>query len=60
LVIGSYTGVGATQQQFIDFFNSQHIQVVFESDIDKLELPEFVEILRINYDKAALDEIGTI
>lgn len=60
LVIGSYTGVGATRQQFIDFFNSQHIQVVFESDIDKLELPEFVEVLRINYDRAALDEIGTI
>ena len=39
LLIRSYTGVGVTQEQFIQFFESQGITVVFESDVDAVQLP---------------------
>lgn len=39
LLIRSYTGIGATKEQFIQFFQSQGVRVVFESDVDAVILP---------------------
>ncbi len=38
LLIRSYTGIGATEGQFVQYFKTQGVQVVFESDIDAVEL----------------------
>lgn len=39
LLIRSYTGVGVAREQFIQFFESQGITVVFEADVDAVQLP---------------------
>lgn len=39
LLIRSYTGVGVTREQFIRFFESQGVKVVFEADVDAVLLP---------------------
>lgn len=38
LLIRSYTGTGATRDQFIQFFQTQGVRVVFESDVDAVQL----------------------
>ena len=41
LLIGTYTGKGATEQQFRDFFKSQGVTVIFDDEVDAVELPAF-------------------
>lgn len=41
LLIRSYSGVGATREQFVQFFDSQYIKVIFEADVDAVILPTF-------------------
>lgn len=41
LFIRSYTGIGATKEQFVKFFDSQGVKVVFETDVDAVVLPPF-------------------
>lgn len=41
LLIRAYNGVGATTEQFVQFFKTQGIQVIFESDVDAVQLPRF-------------------
>lgn len=41
LLIRSYTGIGATREQFVRLFETQGIKVVFESDVDETRLPSF-------------------
>lgn len=41
LVIGAYCGVGATQDEFIQFFKTQGVTVIFEADIHNTVLPPF-------------------
>jgi hypothetical protein len=43
LLVGTYTGVGATKEQFVQFFQSQKYKVIFESDINNVQLPPFEE-----------------
>jgi hypothetical protein len=40
LLIRTYTGIGATEDQFVKFFESQGIKVIFESDVDDVVLPD--------------------
>lgn len=41
LLVGTYTGVGATKEQFVQFFQSQKYRVIFASEIDQVILPEY-------------------
>lgn len=41
LLLRVYNGVGATEDQFKDFFKTQGIEVVFEKDVDAITLPAF-------------------
>jgi hypothetical protein len=41
LLLRAYTGIGATQEQFKDFFKSQGKIVVFEREVDIAALPKF-------------------
>lgn len=43
LLVGSYTGEGATKEQFIQFFQSQNFNVIFPSDITNVVLPKYEE-----------------
>lgn len=43
LLVGSYTGVGATKEQFVQFFESQNYRVIFASDLSNVSLPNFEE-----------------
>lgn len=43
LLVGSYTGIGASKEQFIQFFNSQGYIVVFESQLNNVCLPHYEE-----------------
>lgn len=45
IVVRSYSGVGATESQFCDFFKSQGVRIVFERDIDRQVLPEIFTTL---------------
>ena len=40
LLIGSYTGIGATKEEFMEYFDTQGYKVIFEKDVDNLILPE--------------------
>lgn len=39
LLIGEYNGIGATREEFIEYFKTQGIKVVFETDVEAYELP---------------------
>jgi hypothetical protein len=39
LVVGEYTGVGATVEQFVEFFRNENIVVMFENEIDAFREP---------------------
>lgn len=41
LLLRTYTGIGATEAQFREFFKSQGITVVFEHEVDAVVLPAF-------------------
>lgn len=41
LLVRTYTGIGATETQFREFFKSQGITVVFEHEVDAVILPAF-------------------
>jgi hypothetical protein len=41
LLIRAYNGAGATKDQFVQFFASQGIRVLFEADVDAVVLPPF-------------------
>lgn len=41
LLLRTYTGIGATESQFREFFKSQGITVVFEHEVDAVVLPAF-------------------
>jgi len=43
LLLGEYTGIGATKEQFVKFFNSQKYIIIFESDINNVNLPQYEE-----------------
>ncbi len=47
LLIRSYTGIGATKEQFVEFFDSQGVEVIFEADVDAATLPPFDHKLTI-------------
>ena len=38
--LSEYTGTGASKQEFIDYFKSKKIKVIFESDIDSYISPK--------------------
>lgn len=40
LLIGNYTGIGATRQQVTDFFATSKITTVYANDVEQQELPE--------------------
>lgn len=48
LLVGSYTGVGATQTEFIQYFQTQGYIVVFAHEIDEVVLPEIEIEFKIN------------
>jgi hypothetical protein len=41
LLVGNYTGIGATRKEFIDFFETQGYKVIFIDEIENIKLPEF-------------------
>lgn len=41
LLVRAYNGAGATKEQFVQFFASQGIKVVFEADVDAVVFPLF-------------------
>jgi uncharacterized protein (DUF3820 family) len=43
LLVGSYTGIGATEEQFKAFFKSQGVTVVFERDVETAALSEMLQ-----------------
>lgn len=42
LLTKSYCGVGASQPQFCDFFQTQGVKVIFESDVDSIVIPPLI------------------
>jgi hypothetical protein len=46
-LIRAYTGVGATEEQFVEFFESQGVCVVFESEVDSVNLPDIDKLIEI-------------
>jgi len=52
LLVRSYTGIGATKEQFVRLFDSQGIKVIFESDVDQVELPPFDRELSIDLNES--------
>lgn len=53
LLVGTYTGVGATKEQFVQFFQSQKYKVIFESDINNVQLPPYEEEFQFDSDVIA-------
>lgn len=45
LFLSKYTGAGATEQDFINYFKSQRIRVIFEHEVEKVKLPECLKIV---------------
>jgi hypothetical protein len=41
ILVDRYCGVGATQEQFVQFFQTQGKTVIFEADVNKAVLPTF-------------------
>ncbi|WP_147679201.1 hypothetical protein [Algibacter pacificus] len=41
LLVGEYTGIGATKNEFIEYFRTQGYYVIFKSQLDNVELPNF-------------------
>ncbi len=53
LLVGTYTGVGATKEQFVQFFQSQKYKVVFASDIDNIKLPNYEDKFQLDHSSIA-------
>ncbi|RII24981.1 MAG: hypothetical protein CXR30_19395 [Geobacter sp.] len=43
LLVGEYTGVGASKEQFIQYFQSQKYNVIFVKDLESVLLPDYEE-----------------
>ncbi|MDY0090590.1 MAG: hypothetical protein RBR78_09515 [Flavobacteriaceae bacterium] len=41
LFLKEYTGIGATKEEFCNYFKSQGYLVVFENEIDNIDFPNF-------------------
>lgn len=41
LLVGEYSGTGATKEEFIDFFETQGYRVIFGKDLEAVNLPDF-------------------
>lgn len=50
LLVGDYTGTGATKEEFVQFFNSQGFKVVFQNQVETTVLPEFESELNLRND----------
>lgn len=48
LLVGEYIGIGASTDEFIEYFATQGYRVVFESEIDKILLPPFDRELKLD------------
>lgn len=48
LLVGDYTGIGATKEEFIEYFHSQGYLIIFEHQIDDVTLPEYETDLRLD------------
>lgn len=57
LLLGNYTGTGATQEEFVEYFGTQGYRVVFENEIENLQVPEFDKELKL--DKEIEEQINT-
>lgn len=55
LLIGNYTGTGATIEEFIEYFDTQGYKVVFQNDLDNFKLPEID--IEITLDKEIEEKI---
>lgn len=58
LLVGNYTGVGATREEFIEYFGTQGYRVVFEKDVESLILPNYERELIL--DQEILDMMETM
>ena len=45
LLVGQYTGIGATESEFIEYFSTQGYEVIFSREIDDIPLPNYDDIL---------------
>jgi len=54
LILKEYMGRGANFEEFKDFFKLENIHVIFEEDIEMVELPEYDKTLEFNLDEIQL------
>jgi hypothetical protein len=54
LVLRAYTGTGASWDAFVEYFLSQGIRVVMETDIDAITLPSFDKTLTVKFENLGL------
>jgi|GEM_PF-1984903 len=59
LIYGSYTGSGASEQEFKDYFTSQKIAVLSEIDIENTVLPDFDKTLKVDPNSVTLTEFSS-
>ncbi len=52
LLIDKYTGTGATQEEFIEYFETQGYKVIFETDVQEFVLPDFDKVFALDSDLA--------
>jgi len=50
LLVREYTGIGATKEEFIEYFKSQGYLVIFENHIENITLPDYEIELRLDTD----------
>lgn len=48
LIIGSYTGTGATYNELKTLFETDNIQVILEQEIEQVEVPTYVKSFSID------------
>ena len=41
LLVDQYTGVGATKEEFVEYFRTQGYSVIFKNQLDQVQLPSF-------------------
>lgn len=41
LFLKEYTGFGASEEEFVEYFKTQGYKVIFEREIDKIEIPHY-------------------
>lgn len=45
LIMKKYTGIGASYEELVEFFNLENIKVILEKEIDITSIPQFDEVL---------------